>query len=232
MRVTKYNLLAIAFGFLLIFAEILVEIKQPPAYKGQKPDLESIIKLHPDGWMAIVGPVYDPHSLENDYDIVVSQNYENVDGKVVMVSMTWSRDGIRRAGHPQEVCYNASGLTVTLPRQVSIQAAGNKLNVISFRGRNKDMVEDVVYWGVTGGRHDVRLISNNVIIDRVHALTRRFRDVADLVMGDIPDNLMVRVSSWRRESEPPSTAHIDYIKAYLQSVSPSTRRFLTGVGNY
>jgi len=232
MRVTNYSLLAIALGLVLIFSEILVQIKQHPLFKGQKPDLESIIKLHPDGWKALAVPIVENHSPEHSYDIVVSQNYENVDGKVVMVTMTWSRNAIRHAGHPQEVCYNASGLTVTLPRQVSIQAAGNKLNMISFIGRNKDIVEDVVYWGVTGGKHDVRLITNNVIIDRVHALTRRFRDVADLVMGDIPDNLMVRVSTWRRESDPPSTVHIDYIKAYLQSVSPSTRRFLTGVGDY
>ena len=225
MRVTKYNLLAIAFGFLLIFSEILVEIKQHPAYKGQKPDLERMIKLHPDGWKAVAGPVVDPQSLEYVYDVVVSQKYENVDGKVVMVSMTWSRDGIRRAGHPQEICFNASGFTVTLPRQVSIQAAGNKLDVIAFTGRQGDMVQDVVYWRVTGGKHDVRL-------DEKYLLTHRFREVAALLMGDIPDNLMVRVSSWRRESDPPSTAHIDYIKDYLQSVSPSTRRFLTGVGDY
>ncbi len=225
MRVTKYNLLAIAFGFLLIFSEILVEIKQHPAYKGQKPDLERMIKLHPDGWKAVAGPVVDPQSLEYVYDVVVSQKYENVDGKVVMVSMTWSRDGIRRAGHPQEICFNASGFTVTLPRQVSIQAAGNKLDVIAFTGRQGDMVQDVVYWRVTGGKHDVRL-------DEKYLLTHRFREVAALLMGDIPDNLMVRVSTWRRESDPPSTVHIDYIKAYLQSVSPSTRRFLTGVGDY
>jgi len=225
MRVTKYNLLAIAFGFLLIFSEILVEIKQHPAYKGQKPDLERIITLHPDGWKAVAGPVVDPQSLEYVYDVVVSQKYENVNGKVVMVSMTWSRDGIRRAGHPQEICFNASGFTVTLPRQVSIQAAGNKLDVIAFTGRQGDMVQDVVYWRVTGGKHDVRL-------DEKYLLTHRFREVASLLMGDIPDNLMVRVSMWRRESDPPSTAHIDYIKAYLQSVSPSTRLFLTGVGDY
>ncbi len=228
MRVTKYSLVAIALGLVLIFSEILVEIKKHPAYKGQKPDLERIIKLHPDGWKAVAGPVVDPQSLEYAYDTVVSQNYQHVDGSTVMVSMTWSRDGIRRSGHPQEVCYNASGFTVTLPRHASFLAAGKKLDVIAFSGRFEDMVQDVVYWRVTGGKHDVRFIEN-------FGLTHRFREVASLIMGNIPDNLMVRVSSWRRESDPPSTAHINYIQAYLaylQSVSPSTRLFLTGVGNY
>ena len=228
MRVTNYSLVAIAFGLVLIFSEILVEIKQHPAYRGPKPDLEKIIKLHPDGWKAIAGPVVDPQSLEYAYDSVVSQDYQYVDGSTVMVSMTWSRDGIRRAGHPQEVCYNANGFTVTLPRNASFLAAGNKLDVITFCGRYGDMVQDVVYWRVTGGKHDVRFIENWV-------LTHRFREVAGLLMGDIPDNLMVRVSSWRRESDPPSTAPIYYIQAYLaylQSISPPTRRFLTGVGNY
>jgi len=220
--------MAIALGLLLIFSEILVEIKQQPAFKGQKPELEKIIKLHPDGWKAIAGPVVDPKSLEYAYDVVVSQIYQHVDGREVMVSMTWSRDGIRRAGHPQEVCYNSGGFTVSSPRPFSLQAAGKKLDVIAFTGRQGDMVQDVVYWRVTGGKHDVRL-------DEKYLLTHHFREVAALLMGDIPDNLMVRVSSWRRESDPPSTAHIEYIQAYLaylQSISPSTRRFLTGVGNY
>ncbi len=228
MRVTKYSLVAIALGLVLIFSEILVEIKQHPAFKGQKPDLKSIIKLHPDGWKAIAGPVVDPKSLEYAYDEVVSQNYQHVDGKEVMVSMTWSRDGIRRAGHPQEVCYNSSGFTVSLPRPASLLAAGNKLAVIAFSGRQGDMVQDVMYWRVTGGKHDVRLVEK-------YLLTHHFREVAALLMGHIPDNLMVRVSSWRRESDPPSTAHIEYIQAYLaylQSISPPTCRFLTGVGNY
>jgi len=228
MRVTNYSLVAIALGLVLIFSEILVDIKHQPAYKGKKPDLERIIKLHPDGWKATAGPVVDPRSLEYAYDAVVSQNYQHVDGSTVMVSMTWSRDGIRRAGHPQEVCYNASGFTVNVPKHASILAAGKKLDVITFSGRYKDMVQDVVYWRVTGGKHDVRFVDNFV-------LTHRFREVAGLLMGDIPDNLMVRVSSWRRDTDPPSTAHIDYIQAYLaylQRVSPSTRLFLTGVGNY
>jgi len=216
--------LAITLGFLLIFSEILVDIKQHPAFKGQKPDLERIINLHPDGWKALAVTTTDPNS-QGYYDVIVSKIYQHVDGNMVSVVMTWSRDGIRRAGHPQELCYNASGATVTLPRHAFLLTGGKKQNVISFSARQGDIIQDVIYWRVTGGKHDSSLNEN-------YHLTHRFHDVARMLMDDIPDNLMVRVSSWRRDTDPPSTAHIDYIKAYLQSVSPSTRLFLTGVGNY
>lgn len=56
------------------------------------------------------------------------------------MSMTWSRDGIRRAGHPQEVCYDTSGFTVTGPRHASLLAAGKKPDVIAYNGRYGDTV--------------------------------------------------------------------------------------------
>ena len=46
---------------------------------------------------------------------------------------------------------------------------------------------------------------------------------------NIPDNIMVRVSTWRPATDPPSTVHIDYIKSYLQSLKPKTRHILTGL---
>jgi hypothetical protein len=84
------------------------------------------------------------------------------------------------------------------------------------------MTEDVIYWRVTGGIHDATLQENI-------PMTQRFKEVPRILIGDIPSNLMVRVSTWRPATDPPSTVHIDYIKSYLQSVSPNTRHFLTGL---
>lgn len=227
MRPTKYTFLAIVFGLMLICSEVLVQIRQNP-FQGAKPDLQSIIKQHPEGWQAVPGSTVDPSTQNTSYDLVATQIYKRADGKAASIVMTWSFDGFHQAGHPQEVCYNAQGFHVSTPRNSSVMVGEQKLDVVTFEGSYGDMIEDVIYWRVNGGIHDAALQKNI-------PMTQRFKEVPRILIGDIPDNLMVRVSTWRRVSDPPSTVHIDYIKdylAYLQSVSPSTRLFLTGVGNY
>ena len=222
MRLTKYSLLAILFCLIIISSEIFVQIRQLP-FKGQKPDLQSIIKQHPKGWQAIPGANVDPSAQTNiTYDLVATQIYRRADGKAASIVMTWSYDGFRRAGHPQEVCYNSQGFSVSIPKNISLMVGGQKLDVVTFEGRNGGMIEDVIYWRVTGGIHDAELQEN---ISR----TQKFKQVPRILIGDFPNNLMVRVSTWRTASDPPSTVHIDYIKSYLQSLNPKTRHFLTGL---
>ena len=192
---------------------------------GAKPDLQSIIKQHPEGWRTVSASTVEPSTQNSSYDIVATQIYKRADGKEASIVMTWSFDGFHRAGHPQEVCYNSQGFEVSTPRNGSVMVGEQKLDFVTFEGRHGDMIEDVIYWRVNGGIHDAALQKNI-------PMKQRFKEVSRILIGDIPDNIMVRVSTWRRESDPPSTVHIDYIKAYLQSVSPSIRRILTGVGNY
>ena len=222
MRLTKYSLLAILFSLILISSEIFIEIRQHPV-KGPKPDLQSIIKQHPLGWQAIPGASVDPSTQTNTpYDLVASQIYKRADGKAASIVMTWSYDGFHRAGHAQEVCYNSQGFAVSTPKNTSIMVGGQKLDVVTFEGRSGEMIEQVIYWRVTGGIHDAALQENI-------SMTQRFKEVPRILIGDIPSNLMVRVSTWRSATAPPSTVHIDYIKSYLQSQTPKTRHFLTGL---
>lgn len=221
MRLTKYSLLALAFCLILISSEIFVEIRQHPV-KGPKPDLQSIIKQHPQGWKAIPGSSVVPSTQNNPYDLVVTQIYKRADGKAASIVMTWSYDGFHQAGHPQEVCYNSQGFTVSTPKNITLMVGGQNLDVVTFEGRYGDMIEQVIYWRVTGGIHDSALQDNI-------PMTQRFKEVPRILIGDIPNNLMVRVSTWRPATDPPSTVHIDYIKSYLQSLPPKTRHFLTGL---
>ena len=221
MRLTKYSLLAILFSLILISSEIFIEIRQHPV-KGPKPDLQNIINQHPQGWQSIPGSSVVPNTGNNPYDLVANHIYKRADGKAASIVMTWSYDGFHRAGHAQEVCYNSQGFAVSTPKNTSIMVGGKKLDVVTFEGRNGGMIEDVIYWRVTGGILDAALKENI-------SMTQRFKEVPRILIGDIPNNLMVRVSTWRSATDPPSTVHIDYIKSYLQSVPPKTRHFLTGL---
>ena len=222
MQLTKHSLLPLLFSFILICTEVFVQIKQHPLNKDAKPDLEKIITLHPLGWKAIPGSSVDPSTQTTSYDQVATQIYKRLDGKAVSIVLTWSRDGFNRAGHPQEICYNSQGFTVSALRNISFLISGQKFDVVTFSGRYRDMIEDVIYWRVTGEIHDATLKEN---ISQAH----RAKEVAQILIGNIPSNLMVRVSTWRTPNDPPSTVHIDYIKSYLQFLPPKTRHFLTGL---
>ena len=219
MRLTKYSLLAIVFCSILISSEIFVQIRQQP-FTGAKPDIQSIIKQHPQGWQPMTESTVNTQTTA--YDLVVTQIYKRVDGKAVSIVITWSYDGLRRAGHPQEFCYNSQGFSVSTPKNSSVMVGGQKLDVVTFEGRSGGMIEDVIYWRVTGGIHDSAL---QTYIPK----TQQLKVIPRILIGNFPDNLMVRVSTWRAATDPPSTVHIDYIKSYLQYQTPKTRHFLTGL---
>ena len=213
MQLTKPSLLTIVFCLMLIGSEILVQIRQQPS-DAAKPDLQTFLKQQPEGWKPISGSTVSPSTQNAAYDLVASQIYKSTGGKVVSVLMTWSYDGFHRAGHPQEGCYDAQGLEVTKALNGSAMVGGQKIDFVTFSGRYGDTIEDVIYWRVTGGIHDATLRENISMI-------KRFQEVPRILIGDIPDNIMVRVSTWRPATDPPSTAHIDYIKSYLQSLKQS-----------
>ena len=221
MRLNKYSLLAILFSLILISSEIFVQIRLHPV-KGPKPDLQSIINQHPQGWQSVPGSSVVPNTGNNPYDLVAHHIYKRADGKAASIVMTWSYDGFHQAGHAQEVCYNSQGFTVSTPKNISLMVGDQKLDVVTFEGRYGEMIEQVIYWRVTGGIHDSALQEN---IPK----TQRLKEIPRSLIGDIPNNLMVRVSTWRAATDPPSTVHIDYIKSYLQSQTPKTRHFLTGL---
>ena len=193
----------------------------------KQPDLQRIINIHPDGWTPIASSFVDPNwnkSLKSDYDIVAAQAFQHGDGKKVIVVMTWSRDGIRRAGHSQQICYTVSGFTVTPPEYASLVTKAGKQEVVAFTAHHGKLVEDVVYWRITGGKTDISTGQSGLVALRFDKLNRLARHL----LGDMPDNLMVRISSERATPEQPATAQIDYIRGFLEMLSASDRKLIMG----
>ncbi len=227
MRINRYSALAIATGLLLFSSILLIEVKEYRNSNVTKPDLQRLINLHPDGWTAIVSPFVDPRwneTLKSDYDLVAAQAFQRGDGKKVVVVMTWSRDGMSRPGHLQQVCYQSSGFTVTPTKVVTVATKAGKQDVIAFTGTHGNLIEDVLYWRITGGTTDI-VAATSRHFGRVDKLNR----LLSIIKGDIPDNLMVRVSSVRSTPDQPATAQIDYIKGFLEKLSPNDRKLIMGV---
>ncbi len=228
MRITRYSALAIATGLLLFSSIFLVELKEyQSSQAGKQPDLERLVNVHPDGWTPIETNFVDPRwkeSMKGDYDLVAAQGFRRGDGKNVVVVMTWSRDGIRRAGHSQQICYQAGGFTVTPPEYATVSTKARKQDVVAFTANHGNVIEDVMYWRITGGKTDISTGQSGLVALRFDKLNRLARHL----LGEMPDNLMVRVSSGRATPDQPATAQIDYIKGFIDTVSPSDRQLVMG----
>ena len=231
MHITRYSALSIAVGLLLLSSLLLVELREHFAVKGPQPDLERIISTHPEGWAPVSGGLVDPkwsQSLQGSYDVVAAQTYQNVKGERAGIVMTWSRDGIHRSGHFQQYCYQVNGFTVSTPNYTVVTTAVGKQKGIAFTARYNNVIEDVMYWRITGGN-----LANetDTIVTWRSLLTRRFHTLirwARYIIGETPDNLMVRISSRRSDPDQPATAHIEFIREYLTTLPASDRKLLMG----
>ncbi len=226
MHITRYSALSITAGLLLLFSLLLVESRENLTFKKAQPDLQKVIREHPDGWVFVPSILLDPQThktLKSYYDLVVAQAYQRVDEKaVVMMVMTWSANGDRRAAHQQEGCYRASGCTVSTPNYVTVTTKVGNQKVVAFTARRgiRD-VEDVMYWKISGGIADNDTTTDKNKLLRLMRLVKR-------VPGDIPDNVMVRVSTVRSTPNQPATAHIEYIREFLETLPASDRKLVMG----
>lgn len=217
MQITRNSILAITLGLLLMLSELFVQSRLKLSESVTTPDLQRIVRLHPDYWTPVPAKYIDPRwntSLRDFYDVVVAQSYQRADGRQVTVAMVWSCDGIRRGTHSQELCYRAAGFSAGVPEHVEVSSRVGKLDANAFTAIHANTVEDVVYWRIIGGKQE-----------RYSNIAGRLNNLLHLFRADIPDNLMVRVSTMRSIHDRPSNAHIEYIKAFLE-ILPSVDRVL------
>ena len=227
MRLKKHSIVSLALGLLILCSLLLVESRAHLLVKGSKPDLERLVSLHPPGWKLIEGSQVKflwNESVLTQYDVVASRIYQHTDGRRVLVVMTWSGDGFRRQGHDQQVCYGASGFTVSSPHSVSISTGTDSIEAMAFTASQPSVEEDVLYWRITDGIRERCIDSRNTIVHRLQRLIY----LSNLFQGKLPDNLMVRVSSVRERDGQPATAHLDYVKEWPKAISPVDRARIMG----
>jgi len=223
----KHSIVSLALGLLILCSLILVELRERLLVQGSKPDLERLVSLHPPGWKMVEGSQLKflwNESVLTQYDVVASRIYRDTDGRKVLVVMTWSGDGFRRQGHDQQVCYSASGFTVSSSHSVAISTGTDSIEAMAFTASQPSVEEDVLYWRVTDGIRERGVNSRNTIVHRLQRLIY----LSNLFQGKLPDNLMVRVSSVRERDGQPATAHFDYVKEWPKAISPVDRARIMG----
>ena len=211
--------------FSLLMGRVWINLKTTRT----KPDLERLVSQHPPDWKMVGHQRIDDfswgQSVLSQHDIVTTRTYQHTDGRKVSVVMAWSGDGLNfQKIHEQQVCYKASGFEVSPLHIVSILTGTGSIEVRAFTASQDARKDDVAYWMVIDGIRERD-------IDKRNPIVRQFLQLLYLpsfFRGELPDILMVRVSSVRLANGQPTTAHIDYIKEWLKTFSPADRQRITG----
>lgn len=232
MRLGKKALYAILFGLLLISVQALIEIRYHQTKYAVPPELERLVNIHPPQWTPIVTHVTSPawnSTAEKEYDKVAAQSYLDEYGNKITVVMTWSRNGIQRAGHIQQLCYTTQGFSISKPRDIEVSFPSRTLSVTVFEAsRLGGEVDDVLYWRVTGGKVMENIMENKFNNYRLSHRILKIKEVINHLTGKIPDNVMVRISSVRSHKERPSAVPLQYLQEYVPLLSLSDRKLLLG----
>ncbi len=229
MRISKHSVLSLTLGFLMLFSLLMGRVWINLKTTRTKPDLERLVSQHPPDWKMVGHQRIDDFSwgksVFSQHDIVATRTYQHTDGRTVSVVMAWSGDGLNfQKIHEQQVCYKASGFEVSPLHIVSILTGTGSIDAMAFTAIQDARKDDVAYWMVIDGIRERD-------IDKRNPIVRQFLQLLYLpsfFRGELPDILMVRVSSVRLANGQPTTDHIDYIKEWLKTISSADRQRITG----
>ncbi len=190
--------------------------------KGQ---LDKIVPLHIGEWTyeSASGLVLPPpdQMARLLYDQQVTRAYSAPNALPVMLLMAYgsSQGGLLQIHRP-EICYPASGFTLTESRVTSIPLDGNHAVASrSFTGRSDTRTEQVLYWTRIGDMLATSWASQRVAV------------VRNNLAGLIPDGLLVRISTVSDDAEQSQYTLKRFARTMLATMAPATRRLLIGTAD-
>lgn len=136
-----------------------------------------------------IRPVLPDPSLQAQLDVLYSQTlartYVNARGQRVMLSIAYGSDQSNEATavHRPEFCYSAQGFRVEGAGKGSVGIGGNQVPVARLVAHLGQRVEPITYW---------------VTLDEAATLPgfgRKLQQIKYGLQGQIPDGMLVRVSS-------------------------------------
>jgi EpsI family protein len=123
-------------------------------------------------------------ALERIYDQTLSRTYVDAAGRRVMLSIAYGGDQSKALQlHLPEVCYVAQGFQLVRDGSDRLATRYGVLPVQRLVARQQERNEPITYW-ITIGEHATR-----------SGIEQKLRRLAYGLSGEIPDGMLVRVSS-------------------------------------
>jgi EpsI family protein len=193
------------------------------ADQGPKVDLQVLFPAQFDGWkvdrdLPVVLPSPEVQAkLDRIYNQVLSRTYVSTEGERVMLSVAYGgdqSDGTR--AHRPEVCYPAQGFEVLSSQLGRWNVVDRSLPVRQLVTRLGTRTEPVSYWIIVG--------------DRVASSgsSQKLAQLAYGLRGEVPDGMLVRVSTISSDSEKAFLVQRQFVDSMLRAVSEAGRVRIAG----
>jgi len=197
----------------------------PSTGSDKLPRLGSMIPEQFMGWQALsrISPlVIDPRvasQVEETYAETVERVYRGPGDQMVMLSVAYGTHQLHDSlqAHRPEYCYRAQGFTIEQSVDTSIQTDAGPLKVRRLLTRRAQRFEPVTYW---------------MMVDRravLPGLGRQLAQLAHGLRGEIPDGLLVRVSSLAATPDEAWSVHEHFITDLLSVLPPTHLDRLAGL---
>lgn len=226
MTLSRPNLGSWLVGMAMIAtAGLAVAIKPAPVAldPNNAVNLETMVPKIFSGWKldeTFVPVKVDPQTqalLDKLYNQVLTRTYTNLEGARVMLSISY---GGNQSGdlqvHRPEVCYVAQGFTVNPTVQSELPTQFGTLPVRRLVANKIGRNEPITYW-LTVGNKAVQA-----------GFEQRMQRLRFGLTGQIPDGMLVRVSSIGAAAEPAYTLQGSFISELLAVMDKKQRNRLIG----
>ncbi|BDT58208.1 hypothetical protein MasN3_17020 [Massilia varians] len=155
--------------------------------------------------------------LEKIYDQTLSRTYINSQGQRVMLSIAYGGDQSKALQlHLPEVCYVAQGFQMQKDAEDSLATRFGELPVKRLVARLHERNEPITYW-ITIGEHAARA-----------GIQQKLRRLAYGLSGEIPDGMLVRVSTIQANETQAYGVQDRFVAEMLGVMAPRDRTRLLG----
>jgi len=155
------------------------------------------------------------------YSQTVSRNYQHADGTRIMLLIAYGEDQADATTqlHQPELCYATQGFDVTRMGNDTLALSGARLPVVRLHARRRNRSEPITYWTTVA---DEALNTE---------ASRRLARARFSLRGEIPDGMLVRVSSIETDSSQAFHAHDRFIADWSSVVTRELHPRIFGSGN-
>lgn len=189
-------------------------------------DLEKLVPASFGDWeidASVVPLKVDPETqrqLNRIYNQTLSRTYINKKGERVMLSVAYGGDQSNTmAVHRPEVCYVAQGFNMNYNRLDQLDTSYGTLPVRHLVATQGARTEPITYW-ITVGEHAID-----------PGVSQKLQQLRYSLAGQVPDGMLVRVSSIDGDREQAYVLQQRFVKDMLANVSAAGRQRLIGTTN-
>ncbi|MDP1525809.1 MAG: EpsI family protein [Rhodocyclaceae bacterium] len=210
---------------LLIAAAIAADLLRNAvsAAPEQAPDLARLVPERFSGWQLETGTILSPiqaapDALTGTYALTLERVYRDADGARIMLSIAYGsrQRGDRLQAHRPEYCYRAQGFLIGAVQDGTLALAGAALPLRRLHAERPGRSEPVSYWLTVGDQAALPGVS------------RKLAQMRQLLSGQIPDGVLVRVSSIDSQPQSAWRQHDRFITDLLSSLPAAERERLAG----